>query len=152
MKRTVLFSYLKQNKSDLVCLQETHVTARDIVVWERIEVKGNLFWFQNICREVNIKLELDSTLVVSVLYSEHDLIVAIVYAPNDSREKMSFFFKNLQVLLGDFSEKTFLLCGDFNCVTRNELDIISGIPHRISEVKQFNKLFILVKKTLLGAD
>ena len=25
-------------------------------------------------------------------------------------------------------------------MTRNELDIISGLPHRISEVKQFNKL------------
>ena len=55
------------------------------------------------------------------------------------REKR-FFFKNLQVLLGDFSEKIFLLCGDYNCVTRNELDILSGLPHRISEVKQFNKL------------
>ena len=54
--------------------------------------------------EVNIKLEMDRILVVSVLYGEHDLIVANVYAPNYSREKISFF-KNLQVLLGDFSEK-----------------------------------------------
>ena len=35
MKRTALFSYLKQEKFDLVCLQETDVTARDIVVWEK---------------------------------------------------------------------------------------------------------------------
>ena len=32
MKGTALFSYLKQDKFDLVCLQETHVTARDIAV------------------------------------------------------------------------------------------------------------------------
>ena len=41
--------------------------------------------------EVNIELELDRILVVSVLFAEHDLIVANVYAPNDSIEKISFF-------------------------------------------------------------
>ena len=56
MKRTALFSYLKQKKSDL---EETHVTARDIVVWKKQWVcriffnectnrcKGEVIWFQN---------------------------------------------------------------------------------------------------------
>ena len=60
-------------------------------------------------------------------------------------------------------ERHFMVCGDFNCVAINELDI-SGLPYRVSEVNQFNKLindlglkmdrelFILVKKILLGAD
>ena len=42
-------------------------------------------------------------------------------------------------MFSDLSEKTFMLCGDFNCVARNELDTISGLTHRISEVKQINK-------------
>ena len=41
-------------------------------------------------RKVNIEVECDRILVVSVLYDEHDLIFANVYAPNDSREKISF--------------------------------------------------------------
>ena len=105
MKRTALFSYLKQNKFDLVCLQETHVTARDIAVWEkqwggrvffnegRNKSKGELSLVsKHFAGEVNTELELDRILVVSVLYGEHNLIVANVYAPNDSREKISFFF------------------------------------------------------------
>ena len=89
--------------------------------------------------EVNIKLELDRILVVSVLYGEDDLILANVYAPNDSREKIPCF-KNLQELLGDFSGKPLLLCSDYNCVARNELGIISRLPCRVSEINQFNKL------------
>ena len=93
------------------------MTARDIVVWEK-QWGGRVFFNEGTNRgkrelilvskhfagEVNIKLELDRNLVVSVLYGEHDLIVANVYAPNDSRETISFS-KNLQALLGDFSEK-----------------------------------------------
>ena len=90
--------------------------------------------------EVNIELELDRILVVSVLYGKHDLIVANVYTPNDSREKISFFLRTYRYCLVTSAKKTFLLHGDSNCVTRNELDIISGLPHRISEVKQFNTL------------
>ena len=56
MKRTALFSYLKQKKFDL---EETHVTARDIVVWKKQweyriffnectdRCKGQVIWFQN---------------------------------------------------------------------------------------------------------
>ena len=62
MKRTALFSYLKQKKFDL---EETHVTARDIVVWkknngdieysltsERIDVKGKLYGFKTLFRGI----------------------------------------------------------------------------------------------------
>ena len=35
--------------------------------------------------EVNIELECDRVLVILVLYVEHDLIVANVYTPTDSR-------------------------------------------------------------------
>ena len=113
MKRTALFSYLKEKKLDLVCLQETHVTARDIVVREK-QWGSRIFFNEGTNRskeklilvskhfsgEVKIELELDRISVVSVLYGEHDLIVANVYAPNDSREKI---FENLQELPGDFS-------------------------------------------------
>ena len=55
--------------------------------------KGELILVpKHFAREVHIKLELDRILVVLVLYGEHDLIMANVYAPNDSREKISFFF------------------------------------------------------------
>ena len=152
MKRTALFSYLKQKKFDLVCLEETCDYERHCGVGNK-QWGGRIFFYEGTNRskgelilvskhfsvEVNIELKLDRILVVSVLYGEHDLIVANVYAANDSREKISFF-KNLQELLGDFSEKTLMVCGDFNLVARNELDIISGLPHRINEVNQFNKL------------
>ena len=40
--------------------------------------------------KVKLKLALDRVLVVSVFYGEHDIIVANVYAPNESREKYLF--------------------------------------------------------------
>ena len=100
--------------------------------WELIMVS------KHFSGKVKLELVLDRVLVVSVFYGEHDIIVANVYAPNESREKISFCI-NLHELLGDFSEQTFMLCGDFNCVARNELDI-SALPHRVSEVNQFSKL------------
>ena len=152
IKRSVLFSYFKQNRFDIVCLQETHITARDVIVWEK-QWGGRIFFNEGTNRskgevilvskqfagEVNIEMNCNRTLVISIFYGEHELTVANVYAPNDAREKISFF-KTLKDLLYDYSGKPLILCGDFNCVVQNEIDVISGLPHRESEINEFNKL------------
>ena len=38
------------------------------------------------------------------------------------------------------AKKHSCFCGDFNCVAKNEQDIISGLPHRVSEANQLKKL------------
>ena len=152
IKRTALFSYFKEQRYDLVCLQETHITEKDSSTWEKqwggkilFNVGSNrsrgevVLVSKHFSGEVQIAMQSDRILVVSVLYGEHELTIANVYAPNDSREKLSFY-KKLRELLTDVSEQSFMLCGDFNCVVNNDLDIVSGLPHRVSEVKELNSL------------
>ena len=44
LKRMALFSFIKQQKLDIACLQETHINEKEAVLWEKQWV-GKLFFF-----------------------------------------------------------------------------------------------------------
>ena len=35
LKRNAFFHYLKSQKFDIVCLQESHISGKDVPVWEK---------------------------------------------------------------------------------------------------------------------
>ena len=43
LKRNFLFKYFKEQKFDVVCLQESHITKKEANIWER-EWGGKLFY------------------------------------------------------------------------------------------------------------
>ena len=59
-------------------------------------------------------------------------------------EKNSCFFKLLQREISDLTYESILICGDFNCVLDNTIDIISGDKHNSELVKSFNDFKIHV--------
>ena len=43
IKRVAIFNYLKAEKFDIVCLQETHVSSNDATLWEK-QWGGKIFY------------------------------------------------------------------------------------------------------------
>ena len=63
-----------------------------------------------------------------------------VYAPNKKQQKINFFKKLHNFLESLNNELNIIITGDFNTVLNNDLDIISGLPHDIEEIKLFTNL------------
>jgi exonuclease III len=60
------------------------------------------------------------------------------YAPNVSQEKREFYdalADHVNVLDGES-----IVCGDFNCVLNNDLDVISGQPHCPNDIQSFKNM------------
>ena len=51
-----------------------------------------------------------------------------------------FFFDELACAIKDINVDYILVCGDFNCVLKHDLDIISGEKHTERVVLKFNDL------------
>lgn len=150
-KRKSLFDYLKKKRFDIICLQEAHVTKSDLEEWEK-QWGGNRFINEGTNRsrgevilvskhfngQADLLLSQDRLLVVSVWEDNLNLIIANVYAPNNTKEKIKFFHK-LTEKLSEFNGKNVVLSGDFNCSLNSELDIISGQSHDESEIDALNE-------------
>eukprot|EP00745_Piridium_sociabile_P017318 TRINITY_DN26057_c0_g1_i12.p3 TRINITY_DN26057_c0_g1~~TRINITY_DN26057_c0_g1_i12.p3 ORF type:complete len:289 (+),score=23.77 TRINITY_DN26057_c0_g1_i12:1191-2057(+) len=146
LKRKAMFSLFKQQRIDIVCLQETHVTEREASLWEK-QWGGRLFYSSGtdnskgeiilVSKHFQGKVELEQNrsrvLVVSFETNKFAFTVANIYAPNDSSDKIKFF-KSLQHILGKYDSNSLLVVGDFNTAIDKELDIISGKPHCQKEI------------------
>ena len=150
LKRMALFSFIKQQKLDIACLQETHINEKEAVLWEKQWV-GKLFFFTKgqytgleklylFPKVLRAKLHWKRVriLIVSVKTENCPFILVNLYAPNDVREKMKYFDK-LDTELANYTEKNLLVVGDVNSVMSNELDIISGRPHCQKEVDKLKE-------------
>ena len=146
-----LFSFIKQQKLDIACLQETHINEKEAVLWEK-QWGGKLFFHigtkhgrgevilvsKGFKGEVTLEKSYDRILIVSVKTEKCPFILVNMYAPNDVSEKMKYFDKLLTVL-ANYTEKNLLVVGDVNSVMSNELDIISGRPHCQKEVDKLKE-------------
>ena len=84
---------------------------------------------------VNIEQCQDRLIIISVQHGNYKLIIANVYAPNNSADKIAFF-RTLHNALVDYRNHDVMILGDFNCVMNNTLDIVSGRPHARIEVER----------------
>ena len=89
----------------------------------------------------NVKIEQcqDRLIIISVQHGNYKLIIANVYAPNNSADKIAFF-RTLHNALADYSNHDVMILGDFNCVMNDTLDIVSGRPHARIEVERLNEV------------
>ena len=69
--------------------------------------------------------------------ADNDLHLFNIYAPCNNAETKEFPIKLKQAVSRSEAE-TKIVCGDFNAVLSNELDIISGNPNNSSLVDAFN--------------
>lgn len=149
LKRTAIFNYLKQHRVDIACIQESHVIENDVVTWEKqwggkilynkgtSKSRGEMILIsKHFSGSVKIEKCQDRLIIVSIEYGEIHFVLVNIYAPNDTTEKIRFF-NILQTILFEYRLGNLIIMGDFNCVINNELDIISGHPHKKTEVDQF---------------
>ena len=144
-----VFKTLKENKFDIVCLQETYITKSDYELWKR-EWGGEMLFFEGTNHgrgeiillrksfpyEWSIEL-LESRIIALRVKAEKDMCILNAYAPCGLRETKAFL-QRVKTIINGINADIKIVCGDFNAVLCNEKDIISGKKHPESLVKAFN--------------
>lgn len=152
IKRKTLFYKFSKERYDIICLQETYITHNDIIQWE-LEWGGKIFYStatnhskgqvilvrKHFPYEVNCTLSTQRIVAIEVHLEENNLHIVNVYGPNAEDEKAAFF---RDVYICKENSNNEIICGDFNCVLDNNLDIISGRKHNAKDVELFNKTVI----------
>ena len=148
-KRKRIFKILKEKKVDIACLQETYITKEDAEKWKR-EWGGELTFFEGTTHgrgqlmliknrfpfKWSIEINEDRITALKV-YAEKEIAIFNVYAPCGQRNTMNFL-NNLKPIVEEMEADMKIVCGDFNTVMCNDLDIISGDKKPASLVKAFN--------------
>ena len=152
-----VLKYFKQNKVDIIFLQETHLVQddRDYVnkIWEgdyhlsgeSKNSKGLLTLFSKNVRTENITLiKSAERYIISCVNIEKDknIILINIYAPYECKERI-YFFNHISCTIREVflnkADHSLVCAGDFNTVHDNNLDIISGEKHNIDVVNRFQK-------------
>lgn len=151
LKRNTIFNYLKSQNIDIACIQESHITEKEIGVWEKQwggkivfqagtnHSKGELMLIsKHFTGTVKIEKSQNRLLVLSVTHGNMSFVLVNVYAPNETKEKIRFF-NVIQNILYEYRLQNLIIMGDFNCVMNNQMDNISGRPHSKQEIEQLNE-------------
>lgn len=156
-QRRVLFSKFKKEKYDIICLQETRITNKELSFIKREWLsdfhisegtnrsKGLLTLFGKNLNIKNSYIHLaNDRCLISHLTLENDSKLAVVniYAPCVPSEKPAF----IESCYDYINESTLcditynVVMGDFNLMRNNDLDNIAGEPHDEKHVESFNTL------------
>ncbi|MCU7801457.1 MAG: endonuclease/exonuclease/phosphatase family protein, partial [gamma proteobacterium symbiont of Lucinoma myriamae] len=133
-KRIDLFQHLKEQKSDIYCLVDTHFTQQDQNLirsqWEfdcsfnsySSNSRGIAILFNNTTEHKIHKQLKDAQgnyLIVDVSVQSKRLTLAAVYGPNlDSPQFFKSFFEEIDKI----ENESVIICGDFNLVLDPKLD------------------------------
>ena len=151
-KRKTLFRLIREDKISFVVLQETYITNEDLNILQKewpgtIHLsadtrgsKGLITIFDKKIEEKNIKhIESKERYILSEIKVEDRSIMVInAHAPRDDKGKINFLtelFNAVYENMNTYSEIIYL--GDFNVVSDNILDIISGNKHNQNMVEMF---------------
>ena len=147
-KRKTLFKKFREQKLDIVCLQETYITDDKVNQWER-EWGGQLIYSVGTARSRGQLILLNKTVSgFEIIHSTDRLIVILIefnsskicicngYAPNANQAIENYFNDTTDFLTNIDCEKI-VFCGDLNSVLSNEMDIISGDNHSTLSVENF---------------
>ena len=154
-KRRALFFSLKKGNYDIIGLQETHLTKADKEILSKewgpnfyisegsSNSKGLVLLFGKSIQfdDTSLLLENNRCLITLINSAGIKLLIANVYAPCTYSEKSKFLFNLKSYIESNTSKYNIndsVIFGDFNIVKCNEKDIISGNPHSLETVSEFN--------------
>ena len=148
VKRRAIFSYLKSQKANLYCLQETFSQESDEKVWSA-EWGGQAFFSHGSVHSKGVCTLLKAnTCALNLIYADpngryiiakistgdEELSIANIYAPNHHIEQIAFV-KNLSASLISKTDTTkLIISGDWNC-TLTPKDKRGGLPWRGTEYR-----------------
>ena len=153
-KRKALFRYFKQHKLDIICIQESYVTNDVVETWRK-EWGGEIVYHEGtnhskgqlilIKKHIPYKcsvIKMTPRIIAIQLNDEtKETVILNVYAPNTSTEVRQFF-SDLTDIVNEIDVQRKIVCGDFNCVLDNDIDVISGEPHQVCLVEGFNNFVV----------
>ena len=151
-KRTQLFKSLRLNKFDAVCIQESYVTDDVVEQWKKEwggelifnvgtnHSAGELILLRKGLEPYSIEANRKRIIAINVEFDGKKIAIVNAYAPQSTADKIEFFDQLQQVIKG-LQADDICICGDFNTVHDNELDIIAGEIHPEAAVLKF-KSFI----------
>ena len=137
-KRLKLFHYFEKKKYDIIFAQETHCGSDDEVVLWSNQWSGKSIWNNGSSQSKGVavlfKKQLDiqftdiikddeGRLISFSSKSDNDQVYQFtnIYAPNNGKHRRKFL-KNLQPILQKFDTNVHVIGGDFNCVSKFDLD------------------------------
>lgn len=149
-KRKKLFSRLREGRYDVICIQESYITQADVATWKKEwggelistegtkHSKGQLILVRKqFSFDWSIECQHERIVSINLSINGKETTIFNVYAPSTFRE-MKIFFAVLTEEINKSNSMIKIVCGDFNSVRDNNLDIISGEKHPAAHVKLFN--------------
>ena len=151
-KRSHFFRLFKNLKYDIVCVQESYITEEVAEQWRK-EWAGDLVFAPGTGHSSGLlilfrkglqcsfttKFTSSRLVVINVEINNKNIIIANAYAPQTWQEKQ-LFFDQIENALDGLHTPDILLCGDFNAVLDNNLDIIAGESHSDALVSRFKNM------------
>ena len=150
LKRKALFKQFKERNFDIICIQESFVTENVIDLWKQ-EWGGEIVFSVGTCRskgqlvllrknfkyEWTVEIVTQRLIVIKVRTDLGDMCICNTYAPCTPLE-IDAYFTEITNTLSNIEHEQIIVCGDFNTVLNNVLDIISGEKHSAKTVQLFN--------------
>lgn len=151
-KRKRIFKNFREKKYDVICIQESYITKNVSSQWKQ-EWGGDMVYCEGTNHgrgqlilirkqfpyEWSLEIERDRLLSIKIKADNKEISVFNVYAPCATRETKDFF-SYVKEAVNECESDFKIVCGDFNAVLNNNLDIISGEKHSVSLVESFGSL------------
>jgi exonuclease III len=145
-KQVNLSNYIKKNKLDIVCFQETHLNTKEEPDKCFKQLGGQIFYSncqegrkRGVCTWFSPKLEIDfiehkadnKGRIISVKFRIHDYVINLIniYAPNIKADRVRFLATLNQFVIPEDTETPeceYIFAGDWNCIEDYTLDKLSG--------------------------
>ena len=155
-KRKAIFSYLKNQKASIVCLQETFSKPKDDEKTWTSEWGGKIIFShgtehaRGVCVMVNsnslfqvesVEIDLEGRFIAAKL--DEDYSIVNIYAPTDYRQQPAFIRTLSQLLVSKTNLSRVIIAGDWN-TGLSKLDKSGGLPWKDTNYR--NALSNLMKE------
>ena len=154
LKRRIIFN--KCSNFNISCIQESYITEDKAEEWKR-DWKGGFYYSsctnhsKGLIILTNSEISIDDIelivkkeRIMGLTFKINNIEMTIfnIYAPNEKQQRLKFF-EDLNRITSSIDKANLIVCGDFNTVVDNSLDIIdSGLPHDVEVVNKFNDWII----------
>lgn len=156
LKRKSIFNKCKQY--DVICLQETYITKERFEEWKKdwpgsmvytssgsVHSRGQIILLNKSFQESDFETIVEKERILGIKLSFGNLQWKIfnVYGPNkdygpEDKTKRKDFISELYTIFNNSEKENTVVCGDFNVVLNNDLDICTGGFHDREIVQLFN--------------
>lgn len=131
-KRKLVYRWSKNQKADILCLQEVHIRKKDSKLLENrflgnefftlanTKVRGVVFHVNKDLCPTQVFSDSDGRfLVLEIILNKKKTLIVGIYAPNYGKD---VFFKDLKEKISEINYGQVILSGDFNGVTDPQKD------------------------------